>query len=204
MKLPLNLQFFADDNSATNTPDEVNNTDNNSTNNDDSKQDHMIPKSRFDEINEKYKNSQKELEGFKKQQEDADKKRKEEQGKFEELYQTASTDLENSKNVITTQEERIGVLEGVINGLLETKLTNIPKDLHDLIPNNLTPEAKLEWLNKAEQKGLFGSKVNEPVGELTNGNSKVGITKEQFNKMSYKERAELSNSNPTLYRKLAR
>jgi len=54
--------------------------------------------------------------------------------------------------------------------MVETKLETIPKELHDLVPTNLTPEAKLDWLNKAESKGLFGTLKTEvkEVGKPSN------------------------------------
>ena len=55
--------------------------------------------------------------------------------------------------------------------MLEARLAKVPEDFRDLVPGNLNPEAKLEWLTAAESKGLFkavGQKKTEPVGEHTN------------------------------------
>lgn len=142
--------------------------------------DKMIPKSRFDEVNNKYKEMQKQLDALladKKKADDekvkADKKAKEEAGKFEELYKTTAGELDKFKVESETSKTRIGELEAVINGLLEAKMAGIPEEFHDIIPSNLTPEAKLAWVTTAEGKGLFGSaqqKKNEPVGKATNPN----------------------------------
>ncbi|KPD00599.1 hypothetical protein LR69_01251 [Geobacillus sp. BCO2] len=59
-------------------------------------------------------------------------------------------------------------LESVVQSLLETKLSAIDEQYHDLIPDNLTPEEKLAWISKAEQKGLFAKKEKTPIGEGTN------------------------------------
>jgi ribonucleoside-triphosphate reductase len=137
---------------------------------------HMIPKSRFDEVNNGFKELKKQLDALtaektQKEQElaERDRKAKEEQGKFQELYETAAKDLDKFKGESKTAATRVQQLEAVINGLLEAKLEGVPEEFRDLIPANLTPELRLEWLAAAEKKGLFGAKKKEtPVGESTN------------------------------------
>ncbi|NNU88675.1 hypothetical protein ETC04_16455 [Geobacillus sp. MR] len=64
-------------------------------------------------------------------------------------------------------------LESVVQSLLETKLSAIDEQFHDLIPDNLPPHEKLAWISKAEQKGLFAKKPQTPIGESTNPSSQV-------------------------------
>lgn len=64
-------------------------------------------------------------------------------------------------------------LESVVQSLLETKLSAIDEQFHDLIPDNLPPHEKLAWINKAEQKGLFAKKQQTPIGESTNPSGQV-------------------------------
>lgn len=141
-------------------------------------EEHMIPKSRFDEVNGKFKELQKQLDALtaektQKEQEQTERERKakEEQGKFEELYKQTSKDMDGIKAENKTSKTRIQQLEAVINGLLEARLENVPEEFRDLVPGNLTPEQKLEWLSVAEKKGLFGAasqKKETPVGQPTN------------------------------------
>jgi|SRR5699024_658547 len=148
---------------------------------------HMIPKSRFDEVNNSYKALKEELDQIKAANKEAEEERQrkeqeeaEKRGEFEKLYNKANSDLESVKEKHQTAQERVEALEGVINKLLETKLESIDKEFHDLIPENMTPEQKLAWVNNAEEKGLFGKKtVNEPIGEQTNpnGNQEIDIDK---------------------------
>lgn len=145
---------------------------------DPNKKDETIPKHRFDEINSKYKEMSKQLEAFKTAQTAAETKRaedervsKEKQGEFEALYKTSQGELETLKGSNSHSGERVATLETVINGLLETKMVNVPKEFHDLIPENLAPEQKLAWVNSAESKGLFGAKPKAPVGGTTNPNT---------------------------------
>ncbi|MDR7207589.1 hypothetical protein [Priestia megaterium] len=135
------------------------------------KADPMIPKSRFDEINSKYKEMLAKIEAFesadlKRQEEEAAREleRKKEQGKFEELYQSSQKELEAFKKY----ESRTQELESVINGMVETKLKSIPEDMVDLIPANLSAEQTLAWLDKAESKGLFGKPEPKEVGKPSN------------------------------------
>ncbi|MGM0904257.1 MAG: hypothetical protein ACQEXB_24535 [Bacillota bacterium] len=176
--LPLNLQLFAEGADA--TPSEATkNTDTNgvqntqnsageASNQQTEQAQHMIPKSRFDEVNQKFKDVQTQLNELLSAKQEADRKAQEEQGKFQELYENTSKEYSDFKSKFESVDTRAKELEGVINGLLETKLEAIPQDYHDLIPGNLTPEQKLDWINKAETKGLFGKREQKPVGETTN------------------------------------
>lgn len=128
----------------------------------------MIPKSRFDEINEQKKAAQDELNKIKQAQEQAKIDQQKEQGKFEDLYNQASEEVQKFKGNFEQANTRVEQLEGVITSMLETKLESIPKEYHDLIPDNLSPEAKLDWISKADAKGLFVDKSKTPVGGLTN------------------------------------
>ncbi|WP_045514025.1 hypothetical protein [Bacillus amyloliquefaciens] len=135
--------------------------------------DAMIPKTRFDEINSKYKEMAEKVAEFEKAQAEAraEAERKEleakkEQGKFEELYQNTQKELETYKSYETRAKE----LESLITGMVESKLKSVPEEMHDLVPANLTAEQTLDWLNKAESKGLFGKPSAEPkeVGKPSN------------------------------------
>jgi hypothetical protein len=193
--LPLNLQLFAEENTSS---DETKKTEENT-------KEHMIPKSRFDEVNQRYKEIQAQMDQFLAEKTAAEKKSQEEQGKFQELYESTSKEFSEVKSQFESAQNRAKELEGVVNSLLATKLEGISEEFHDLIPGNLTPEGKLDWINKAESKGLFGKKPQEPIGEMTNGNEySNGMTKEQFAKMSYSERHQLFLKNPDLYKKYSR
>jgi dsDNA-specific endonuclease/ATPase MutS2 len=135
------------------------------------KQEAMIPKTRFDEINDKYKEMAEKVSAFEKAQEQAkaeaeakELEAKKEQGKFEELYQTTQKELENYKQYETRSKE----LEGLITNMVEDKLKSVPEEMHDLVPSNLTAEQTLDWLSKAESKGIFGKQEAKEIGKPTN------------------------------------
>lgn len=193
--LPLDIQFFSEDNA--NPSDETKKPD-------EGVKEIMIPKARFDEVNQRYKDVEAKLTELLAEKTATEKKTQEEQGKFQELYQSTTKEFDEFRSQFETVSNRAKELETVVNSLLATKLEGIPAEFHDLIPDNLTAEAKLDWINKAEVKGLFGKKPQQPIGEQTNGDNQAGITKEQFAKMSYAERSSLFSSNPDLYRRLSR
>lgn len=173
--LRLNLQHFAEEGETGNPSDGTLNTgEQNQPQNsagESSKattESHMIPKTRFDEVNQKFKDVQSQLDALLSEKKEAERKAQEEQGKFQELYENTTKEFTDVKTKFESVENRAKELEGVINGLLETKLSTIPEDYHDLIPGNLTPEQKLDWINKAELKGLFGKREQKPIGEASN------------------------------------
>lgn len=138
-------------------------------------QEPIVPQSRFKEINQEYVSLKSQLEEMKeaqkqnekenvaKEQEDAEKR-----GEYEGLYKRSQVELESVKNERKAVKERISVLEGVINQLLDSKLETIDKEYHDLIPA-MPPEQKLTWVTQAEKKGLFGNLPSkQTLGEQTN------------------------------------
>lgn len=132
----------------------------------------MIPKTRFDEVNTKYKTVQEQLDKLLKDQEDAELEKKKQQGEFENLYNKATEDLETYKGNYEKSTTRVEQLEGIITSMLNTKLESIPEEFRDLIPENLSPEQKLDWITKADSKGLFKDKSQDPLGGATNPSGK--------------------------------
>lgn len=154
-------------------------TDNQTAPKQDKPSENMIPKSRFDEVNNKYKETESrlaELEALlaerQKAEEEAELKAKEEQGKFEELYRSTEAELNSIKDKATSAESRVSELETLINSMVEAEVAAIGEDYAELIPSGLSPEAKLDWINKAKAKGLFGKKDVEIGGSKAGGESK--------------------------------
>jgi predicted nuclease with TOPRIM domain len=176
--LPFNLQYFAEEQSNENvTPsDETKNAVPNDVSDKSTApaQEHMIPKSRFDEVNQNFKEMKAQLDAILAEKAEQERKVQEEQGQFQELYKSASDQLNEFKTKTEQFETRAKELEGVIGQLLEAKLSDIPEEFHDIIPDNLGAEQKLAWIERAQTKGLFGAKAQSPIGESTNpGNSQA-------------------------------
>ncbi|GAK00914.1 hypothetical protein [Geomicrobium sp. JCM 19055] len=163
--LPMRLQFFSEqpegDTTATDNPSPEQKTE--------SSEQKMIPKNRFDEVNtqmQEMKTQLAELQEEKRQAEEAKaeevRRQKEEQGEYKDLLETAQTELQTYKSDFASKKERAEALEATINELVKTELTSIDEEMHELIPSNLSPEQKLEWINKAKAKGFFTSPSQEP------------------------------------------
>lgn len=150
----------------------------------------MIPKTRFDEINTKYKETESRLAELEaallerqKADEEAELKSKEEQGKFEELYRTTENELNGYKDKATSFETRASELETIINQMVETEVAAIGEDFADLIPPGLSPEAKLAWINKAKEKGLFVKQAPD-IGDPRGGGGDPKPPKADVSKMN--------------------
>lgn len=146
----------------------------------------FIPKSRFDEVNTKYKELKEQLDALNKEKEQAELEDKKKKGEFEDLYNETSQELENVKVQHQQASDRVTALEGIIQNLVDAELEAVPEDMRDLVPENFTPEQKLSWITNAKKKGLFGAaqntKENEELGSATNDQqqqvdtSKMSIT----------------------------
>ncbi len=176
MLLPLNLQFFGGEpggepsNLEPSEPTEPSNptepknlepTPATQEPNEPKKDQIMIPKTRFDQVKQ-------ELDQLKTAQQQALIDEQKKQGEFEKLYGQASKELETYKKDFNSTKERAEHLEGIMTSMLNTKMETIPEEFHDLIPENLSPEQKLDWISKADAKGLFKDKSQEPLGGQTN------------------------------------
>jgi chromosome segregation ATPase len=147
--------------------------------------DKFIPKSRFDEVNNKMKELQEQLDKFNKQKEQEELEAKKKKGEFENLYNETHKELENTKNQFKTTSERVTQLEGLIQTLVDAELEAVPEDMRDLVPENFTPEQKLSWITNAKKKGLFGATQNkkeeQELGGATNNQQQQQV---DFGKMS--------------------
>jgi ribonucleoside-triphosphate reductase len=123
---------------------------------DTTKDEGMIPKSRFDTVNSKYKelsiSSQKTA------------------GDYEALKTTHG----EAEAALKVSGERVTALEGVIKSLVDAQLEQIDESYHDLIPQDKTIEQQLDWIVKAQAKGMFGmgkGSYEIEIGGMTNPGS---------------------------------
>jgi hypothetical protein len=177
--LPWNLQMFSEDTTQGDSQDPQGQGSHNTSDqnvNDDSQEnknnEHMLPKSRFDEINNKYHELQAQFDAIVKEKQEKELEVKKKKGEFEELYNTAQQELETYKTNSKQTSERVEQLEGIIQTLVDTELEAVPENFRDLVPENMTPEQKLSWITNAKKKGLFGStqpnKEEQELGGATN------------------------------------
>lgn len=143
----------------------------------------VIPKHRFDEVYSQMKTLQEQLDAFNAEKAQKEKEELEKTNQFKTLYEQQTLEYQNTQAKVATLESKATEYENVINSMVETKLAGIPADMHDLIPANLTVAEKLDWINKAEAKGLFKPKANVEIGKPTN----VPHLEQDLSKMSAME-----------------
>lgn len=187
--LKLNLQFFAADEggtgaegaaaaAGTGSDDSSWIDDLYSGGNDEGKTDeNMIPKSRFDSVNEKYK------------QLSSDSKAK------EAGYAESATKLEAAENTAKELGGRVESLEAVFKTMVDAEMEQIDESFHDLIPTDKSVEQQLDWIMKAKQKGMFGltgsGSMEFEIGNMSNpkgngkGRSTEGLNPIQLLTMGY-------------------
>lgn len=124
----------------------------------------MIPKERFDEVNNKYK----ELSNQMKAMEEAKNSMEKQIAEMKESNTANSTEVDETTKKLEGQVEQY---ESVMNELIDTKMQAIPEEMQDLIPDGLSVEQRLSWINKAEEKGLFRKQNNVVVGQPLNHSS---------------------------------
>jgi ribonucleoside-triphosphate reductase len=112
---------------------------------DSGKDEHMIPKSRFDEVNAQYKAVQKQLDDLSKAQTDR-----------EEAEALARGDHEKVIADLKPKAEQADKYAEQIEAMLETELEDVPEDKRDLVPDG-DPLTRLKWLQRAKAKGVFAA-----------------------------------------------
>lgn len=203
--LPLDLQFFAEDNTKKDAAD--NKQDSNADNKqDDNNQSEQYTKEAFekmlqseaDKIRTKYS---KEASGYKKELEDLKKAKmtEDEKKKFEddqreqELLAKEAALLEKE---LTLKAIDLLTTEGLP---LDAKQFLIGKDEDSTVENVAAFKKMFDAAVAKEVEATFKKKGTEHKQSEGNGS----ITKEQFMKMGYLERAKIANENPELYKSLA-
>lgn len=103
----------------------------------------MIPKSRFDEVNKKMREYEKQLEALSRAQQEREQKEALDRGEHEKII-----------NDLRPQAESAKKLTAALDAYFQQELMDVPEDMRDLIPDgDLT--TKIDWLKKAKTRGVF-------------------------------------------------
>jgi hypothetical protein len=135
----------------------------------------MIPKTRFNEVNEENKVLRERLEALETQSQQADAERQKqqqkelaEQNRYKELYEQTLQQLESLKSV---QDEVKRYRESFEN-TLQSRIQLIPEDKRALIPEYDDPIKTMAWLDKALPELTTPPKPNAP--RLDGGSGSAG------------------------------
>ena len=132
---------------------------------------------------------------------------KEDYDKLKKEYDDYKADI-TAKNTRTEKEnafrellKSVGVSEKRLNAIIKVSDIDgleLDKDGKIKDAEKHTETIKSEWADFIETTTTKGAKTANPPAN--NGNS--GVTKEDFQKMSYKDRLQIYNENPDLYNEL--
>jgi len=129
---------------------------------------HMIPKSRFDEINQKLSDAMKRAEALEKAAQEAETKRLKESEDFKALYEKAEAELSTLK----PQAEKLGAYEKTLKETLDAQIAAIPEDKRSLIPEELPIDAQLKWISRNRE--LLSKSQPMSVGAGIRGGGESG------------------------------
>jgi uncharacterized coiled-coil DUF342 family protein len=124
----------------------------------------MIPKHRFDEVYKEMKALKEQVDAYNAEKAEAEKKALEEKQEFKTLYEQTQNELNTYKQKLSQYEGTANEYQKMLDDMVATKLNNVPEEFRSLVPEGMTATQKLDWLNKAEETGLF--KPKEKVTEI--------------------------------------
>ena len=137
------------------TPAEVNNTDNS----------HMIPKQRFDEVNARMKEFEKQLKAKEEALQKAQRERLEEKEEYKTLYEKSTAELSEIKPLA----EQVESWRETMETLYQAQIADIPEEYLSLIPEDLSVQQRLNWL--AKNKALIMKPIAPNIGAGQRGSS---------------------------------
>ncbi|GAB6153729.1 hypothetical protein JCM17380_24790 [Desulfosporosinus burensis] len=96
------------------------------------------------------------------------------QGELEQVKAKgdSSAELAQVNALLTVQKNLVNEYESIIAELIEAKMAEVPENLKELVPANLSLKERMDWLAKAEKSGIF--KVSNPdieIGKPMNPNT---------------------------------
>jgi phage antirepressor YoqD-like protein len=109
-----------------------------------SNDEHMIPKSRLDEVLKANKDLQAKLEQVEKERQEQLEEQLKEQGRYKELAEQRAKELAELK----PKAETVDTYEATLISVFNTQLAEIPENMRGLIPDELNTQQKLNWLSK--------------------------------------------------------
>jgi hypothetical protein len=131
---------------------------------------HMIPKSRLDEVLQKNKELAERLTAIDKAQKEAEEKRLMEANNFKDLYEKQKVELEGLKPKAAFAEES----EKVLQSVLESQINDIPEHFRTLVPEGLTTNQKLSWIS--QNKPLLMKEKGIDIGAGKQGGGAPDVT----------------------------
>jgi len=105
---------------------------------------HMIPKSRLDEVLESNRKLQEQLTRTEKERQEQLEAQLKEQGKWKEIAETRAQEMAALK----PKAEQADVIEATLKDVLTSQIAELPEAMRGLVPDELNTQQKLQWLSK--------------------------------------------------------
>lgn len=82
--------------------------------------------------------------------------------------------LDQVNNLLAAKDTLVSDYEGILGGIVQSKLADVPENFKDLVPVNLSLKEQLDWLTKCEKAGIFKQQGNPDIeiGKPLNPNNK--------------------------------
>lgn len=168
---------------------------------------HMIPKSRMDELNARMKAAETETARLQSEMKSQRDKELTEQNKWQELAESRATELEKANAKAARTDE----LEAALLKTVDAQIETIPENMRDFVPSHGTPQERLAWINENAAKltmpqapemdggagGKGGAKVALTSTELSIAKA-AGMTAEEYTKIKNERETGSAEQNETL------
>lgn len=139
----------------------------------------MIPRDRFNQVNEQLKEAQKALDKLTRAQQEREQQEALNRGEHEKIINELRPQAESAKRLAQAMEE-----------IFALELQGVPEDMRDLIPGG-DVSTRLTWLKNAKTRGLF----TKPTPPITDAGAQG--TPSQTVKLTDEERAWARQANMT-------
>ena len=140
-------------------------------------QEHMIPKSRFDEVNTERQKLAEQLAILNEEKKAADEKRLEENNQYKEIAENRGKELVEAQS----KASKVESYEKTLQDVLAAQVEGLPEDKRGLIPDELTTQQKLSWL--AKNSAILKAPATFDIGAGRSGSgapNSVTLTPEQL------------------------
>lgn len=121
-----------------------------------------------------------------KDNEEADRKSKADQGKWQELAEEETKKRREAESNATKFEELLNKYKSTVNGILEETVKTIPEDRRNLIPSDYSARKKLEYIN-SNAKILGVTLGGKKGGEIPPNDKDINLDEESKVQKSYDE-----------------
>jgi len=106
--------------------------------------DHMIPKSRLDEVLKSNRDLQAKLEALEIERQEQLEAQLKEQGRYKELAESRAQEIATLK----PKADTVDGYEETLVKVLEAQMADVPENMRGLLPDVLTTQQKLDWLSR--------------------------------------------------------